>query len=198
MTDSQTSDSSHADRAHSELGGSGALQWVNCQGSIFLARALPPQEPNESMLLGTEAHELAEMALEDFLNSKIENTDPDIRLHLSDASDEMKEHIDAYVQFVWKELLEESITGKAYGIETPFVLNEELEMFGTVDFWAVYIDDRGKRVGVICDFKYGYHKVEVEKNPQLAFYACALRKFCQDNNKDLDYVVTAIFQPRAY
>lgn len=191
-----TENPDHKTRSHSVLGGSSALRWVNCPGSVFYTKDLPPEEASEAALEGTKAHELAEIALSDYLDHLIEGTDPNIRLELSSADETMKEAVEGYVKAIWENLLEKSLTGKAYGIEEFFCLDDNLDMAGTVDFWAVYIDDRGKRVGVIADFKYGFHSVEPEKNAQLAFYACGLRKMLTDKGKDIDYVRAAIYQPR--
>lgn len=189
----------HAVRDHAILGGSSALRWVNCPGSVFYTKDLPAEESSEAAIEGTKAHEFAECALSEFLDYQISGNPPDVATSLLNQCDDetMLSHVNDYVSHIWTKLLEESITGKAYGIEDSLILNEQLDMAGIVDFWAVYLDDRGKRVGVIADFKYGFHVVDVEKNAQLAFYACALRKFLQDNGKDLDYVRAAIFQPRA-
>lgn len=187
----------HKARSHSILGGSSALRWVNCPGSVFYTKDLPPEEASEAALEGTAAHELAEMALSDYLDHLIEGTDPNIRLELSSADETMKEAVEGYVQAIWEIILEKSLTGKACGIEEFFVLDEPLDMAGTVDFWCVYIDDRGKRVGCVVDFKYGFHAIDAEKNAQLAFYACGLRKMLTDKGKDIDYVRAAIFQPRS-
>ncbi len=70
-------------------------------------------------------------------------------------------------------------------------------MWGTVDFWCVYIDSRGKRVLGVCDFKYGFHFVSPEKNEQFIFYAVAIRKYLQSLGKDIDYARLAVYQPRA-
>ncbi len=61
----------HKARSHSILGGSSALRWVNCPGSVFYTKDLPPEAPSEAALEGTKAHELAEMALSDYLDHLI-------------------------------------------------------------------------------------------------------------------------------
>lgn len=184
----------HADREHAPLGGSSAERWVNCPGSVFYLRDLPPDEGNAATDQGTRAHELAEKVLRSFLQHKIEGTPVE---EPSTDDPEMDEHVMDYVRAVWKEALEESITGKAYELEDRLTIDQHLQMWGSSDFWAVYIDDRAKRVGIIGDFKYGYHFVSEEDNGQLAFYAVALRSEIRRAGKDLDYVRAFIFQPRA-
>lgn len=188
----------HTERHHSELGGSSASRWSICSGSVFLTRTLPPQPTSDAAAEGTKAHELAEVCLRDFLDHKLNGTDPDINFALMSASfeSEMIEAAEGFRDAVWVKVLEESITGKAFGLEERFHFDENLDMGGLVDFWCVYIDDRGRRVGVIVDFKYGYSPVEVKKNGQLAFYATALRNYVRKHDKDLDLVRTVIYQPR--
>lgn len=188
----------HEERSHSELGGSSASRWSVCQGSVFLARTLPPQRPSDSMKEGTKAHEFAEICLGDFLNHKKNGTDPEIRFCLmtTGADPQMVDAAEGYKDAVWIKVLEQSITGKAFGLEEHFEFDKQLDMGGIVDFWCVYIDDRGMRVGAFVDFKYGYTPVEVKRNGQLAFYAVALRRYVREHGKDLDYVRTAIYQPR--
>jgi len=183
------------ERAHAPLGGSSAHRWVNCPGSIFYQQQLPKELPGEAALMGTQAHECAERMLEDFLQHKLTGSDPTVRASLTYPSD-MVDAGQGYVESLWKNVLQETITDKAYMIEEKLTLDENLQMFGYADFVVVYIDDRGKRVGVVVDFKYGYHKVIADKNYQLAFYACALREEIKKAGKDLDYVRAVIFQPR--
>lgn len=188
----------HEDRAHSELGGSTASRWSQCTGCIFLNRTLPKQPSSAAAKEGTKAHELAEVALRDFLNHKRNGTDPEIQFSLlaMNADPKMVEAAEGWRDTMWEKVLEKALTGKAYGLEEHFYFDKSLDMGGTVDFWCVYINDRGQRVGVIVDFKYGYSYVEVKKNGQLAFYGAALRRFVREHGKDLDLVRTAVYQPR--
>lgn len=187
-------ENNHTERTHSLLGGSSANRWTNCPGSVFLIKTLPPEAPSEAAIEGTKAHEVAEMWLEQYLNMKISGTAVFKNLH--EISDEMNDGANFYVTSIWKELLDESITGKAYGLEEKFTIDTSLDMSGIVDFWAVYLDDKAKRVGVVADYKYGFNPVLAKNNAQLAFYAVALRKEMKQAGKDLDIVYAAIIQPR--
>lgn len=186
----------HSERLHSELGGSTAHRWLNCPGSVFLARTVPTPKTSEAAAEGTLAHEIAEALLEGFLMFKLNG---DASLYPADTrayDPVMVEHINSYVEAVWENILEQSITNKAWGLEEKFEINEKLGMFGSIDFWAIYLDDRGHRVGAVCDFKYGFGYVDHKKNAQLAFYAVALRNFARSKGKDLDEVRAVIYQPR--
>lgn len=187
----------HTNRAHSECGGSSADRWSTCTGSVFLSRNLPLETAAEHAAQGTRAHELCEIVLEDFLNHKIDGTDPDVRSHLFKADDdEMLEAAYAWRDVIWDKVLQKTITNKAYSLEDTVTLSEPLGMFGSIDFWCVYTSDKGHKVLAICDFKYGYWSVDVHKNAQLAFYACALRSELKKHGKKVDYARGVIFQPR--
>lgn len=187
----------HTERLHGALGGSTASQWTNCPGSYFYRQTIPPAPPGPAAIDGTKAHEIAEIVLNDFLEHRVTGSDPDVRANLlDDCDDDMVAAAKDYVKCLWENVLERSITGKYYGIEETFVLSKDFDMWGSADFWAVYLDDRAKRVGVIADFKYGYNQVKVEKNAQLAFYACAMQEEFIAMDKELDRVVAVIYQPR--
>jgi hypothetical protein len=173
---------------------------MNCTGSVALIESLPVEPSSSYALLGTYAHEVAEAKLKTFLNHKITGEPLSTLTPTNSAFDDydlekVDMATDLYVKAVWEEVLKSSITGKAYGFEDKFTLNEKLAMWGYLDFWCIYISDKTKRTGVVVDYKNGYTPVSVDKNAQLAFYACALRKFVRDGEKDLDEVRCVIFQP---
>lgn len=188
-------------REHALLGGSSAHRWSVCTASAVLGKNIPDEEASEAALEGTEAHRIAEFMLKGWLDyyesGQIDYKVLDFNPKIETFIPEMTEAAKGYSKSVYEKVLENSITGKAYGIEELLTLDEKLQMFGYVDFWCVYIDDHGKRVGAIVDFKYGYHEVEVDKNAQLAFYACALREEIRRGGKDLDYVRAVIYQPKS-
>jgi hypothetical protein len=93
-------------------------------------------------------------------------------------------------------VLQQSLTGKAWGSEEEVCLDEHLDMWGIVDFWVIYIDDRGKKVLAIVDLKTGYHFVVIKKNLQLLFYGCAMIEEIKKGGKNLDVLRTCVYQPR--
>src|SRR3972149_830527 len=195
IQETQKMTNDHSDRTHAALGGSTAERWLNCPGSVFYIRDLPKEIPSEAALEGTKAHEYAEVILEGFLSYKLDGVPQDPLLVLNDELFTLGE---TYKDLVWKNVLQESITDKSYALEDKLVLDKHLEMFGFVDFWAIYIDDHGKKTGVIVDFKSGYTEITVKNNAQLAFYACALREEIVRKGKDLDRVRAIIIQPKVH
>lgn len=184
-------------REHSELALSASDRWVSCPGSIFLIRNIEVPPPGPEAKRGTHVHELCSTALTDFLQHKVDGTDPEIRFSLMSANYEAEEidNARAYVQNIWKEILNQSVTNKAWGVEERFTLDDNLKIFGTVDFWCIFIDDRAKRAACVIDYKNGFNYVS-EKSGQLKSYAVALRKEIRAAGKDIDYVITGVFQPR--
>lgn len=185
---------SHSERSHSLLGGSSANRWLNCTGSVALLQTLPPKLVGDAALKGTEAHEYLETCLKILLSHKKEGIPLEYPGHPDHTLEEI---IQETVQVIWEKVLSETITDKAYGLETKLTISKTFDMYGSIDFWVVHIDDKGKRCGVVFDFKYGYHEVPVEKNAQLAYYAVALQETLKRSNKSLDYVRTIIYQPKS-
>lgn len=186
----------HTERLHAPLSGSTAHRWPECFGSVALCKTVPPQEAGEAAKWGTFVHEIAERALKNFLNYKItgEYADPDWAKYYDD--EDAVALAQSYVDCIWKDVLQQSLTGKAWGIEEEVCLDEHLGMWGIVDFWCIYIDDRGKKVLTVVDLKTGYHFVEVKKNPQFVFYGCSMIEEIKKKGKELDVLCTCVFQPR--
>lgn len=184
-------------RTHRRLGGSTGHVWSNCPGSVFLYEEVGPQKATAKTDEGTKAHDIVEIVVSDFLDHKIHGTDPDIRSHLTCDDDDMLDAALGCRDAIWTRGLHQSITGKAFGFEEEFTVDENLDMGGPCDFWCIYIDDRGKRAGYILDYKYGMYVVHAKKNPQLAVYAVGMWQEMLRMGKDLDYVRAAIYQPRA-
>jgi hypothetical protein len=82
-------------------------------------------------------------------------------------------------------------------IERRLVLSQDLAMFGTADLLATGRNVRtegGDWEGLIADLKYGKGKpVSAVNNPQLAYYAVALKRM---SDKPLQRVKVVVVQPR--
>lgn len=189
-----TQNDTATERPHAELGGSSAERWMICPGSYWLYKQVTGDEPlHINTIRGTKAHSVAESHLRAFLEQKILG-ESQVKILAEEDDEELTVWAKDYVTDVWEKVLLFSATNKAFGVEDEFVLDKDLNMWGYVDFWCIYVDDKGKRVGVILDYKTGYHAVDVAKNAQLAFYAVALRKWVRSHGKDLDYVRTCVHQ----
>lgn len=187
----------HSDRGHALLGGSSMEIALNCTGSVFHRMNYKfEEEENEAADLGTKTHEIGEALLTNLLIEKTDGTQNYMPIPACDDEETMT-NAQGWRDIVWEKGLEQSITQKAWGVEALLTLDEKLQMWGYTDFWGAHIDDRGKRKGIIGDYKNGFIIKEAEGNPQLAFYACALRAELQRVGRDIDYVQAFIYQPRA-
>lgn len=183
----------HSDRPHGELSSSWAPVWVNCHGAYALIKSLGHIPPTEKMMRGTYVHEVCDKILTNFLAFKEDGAfrEPIV------ADAEALERAQEWVDIIWKEVLEESLTGKAYDIEALITISKEMGMFTYADFLALWTDDRGKRKAYVVDYKNGYSIVGAKGNYQLAFCGVAARCEVRKMGKDLDYVDVAIFQPNS-
>lgn len=181
----------HASRKHALCSASSAERWLECPGSVGLSMTVPEPPTSPYALEGTEAHELSEKILHQWV--KDDYTLEDEFLHsLREGREEMFDYVMQYVHACVEESMAFDGT-PTIRIEQRLTFNEDMKMFGTADFIATGIMG-GKATGVIVDLKYGRgKKVKTEGNPQLAYYAVALRS-C--SKKQLEQVRVRIVQPR--
>lgn len=192
----------HEERAHARFNFSGAHRWLNCEGSIALSETLPPQAQTPWAKKGTLQHELNEKALLAFITYKKSGLQATMYVAKDDPEcefdgEEALRISEIYTKYIWESALEQALTGKAYALEDKLVLDEKLDLWGTADFWAAYINDKAKRLGIVVDYKNGHYVVDIKNNPQLMLYALGLRAELRRRGKDLDVVKTAIIQPNA-
>ena len=190
---------SHADRLHALCSASGAERWLNCPGSVSLSRAIPEEPPSAASREGTRAHELAERILRQWEKDGrrldmgwIEGLRPEYEDTVKDGWS-MLDYAMTYVNLCIDEVENfDPGTDVSVRLEQRIVFNADMAMFGTVDFFATGTRG-GVAYGVIVDFKYGKKKIPVENNPQLAYYAVALKR---GSKKKLEKVKVRVVQPR--
>lgn len=173
--------------AHAKFGGSSAYRWMQCPGSIKMADATPPREPNRYMLEGTAAHELAEICLtaghdaEEFIGRVVRGIEVD---------EEMAQCVQVYLDDVRSVV--HSNTRMKLQVERKVVLNDEC--FGTVD--AMCFDPDTDWL-YVWDYKHGAGQgVNAEGNQQLLFYATLAMK--ANESKTFAGCTAKIVQPRFY
>jgi len=158
---------------------------------------LPPLPPSRYAEEGTKAHELAEKIVRDWLSKNaidhawVETLRPEYADTTDDTGRSMVDYVMSYVAVCHDYLAElERPHAKP---EVKLTLDEELALYGTVDFVASGTRG-GKAEGLIVDLKYGRGvPVKAEGNPQLAYYATALKSM---SRKALERVRVVIVQPR--
>ncbi len=199
----------HAEREHSELGGSSCDRWWNCPGSVRQSRGVPRLNTSFARL-GTAAHEVADLCLKE--GREVEEMVGRMFNHEEgqepiECDDEMAEAVDVHLGFC-RALITLSEASPAqdrrYWIEEPGTLeklNPPAPMFGTSDFSAFYIERplMGSWLGVlhIVDYKHGAgYAVEARGNPQMRYYA--LMAVLGHPELKVDLVRMTIVQPRAW
>lgn len=183
----------HTERKHALFGGSSADRWLRCLASVKLSADMPPEPETEWAAEGTKAHELCEQKLKAFVVHRRTGKEHKV-IEWDDSF--MNTIADQYVEHIWNEVLDGSVTDKVILFEEKLILRPDVA-FGFVDLAVLYIDDRGRRAAWVADFKYGYVQVDAEDNMQLAFYACALQRMLKAKGKEVEYVNVGIYQPRA-
>lgn len=181
----------HAARKHALCSASAAERWLECPGSVGLSMTVPEPPPSIYAIEGTEAHELSETILHQWAKDNYSLSDEFLH-SIREGREEMFDYVMQYVYACVEESMAFDGT-PTIRIEQRLTFNEDMKMFGTADFIATGTMG-GKATGVIVDLKYGKgKKVKTENNPQLAYYAVALRS-C--SKKQLEQVRVRIVQPR--
>lgn len=195
----------HSDRAHATLAPSSAHRWVNCPGSIALARGIE-ESPSVFAAEGTAAHQLAEHCLSAGFDASrfhgwVVETRPKpgtAAIHQGKADGVTSFEVDAgmvdavqtYLDVV-REIAEES---DDFEIEQRMDITALVPgVFGTGDAIAYRSDLR--RVTIV-DYKHGQGvPVDVVENEQLLTYAAGVAQ--RYHNRGVDEVELIIVQPRA-
>lgn len=182
--------SGHSKRLHSPCSASSAYRWLACPGSVGLSNELPPEPTSKYAAEGTRAHELAEILLKRVIEKKL---GPDGCLEIPQRfPEDMRDHVLSYVNMV-KEIIESFTEPPAIRLESRLYLEKDIGLFGTADV-AMTGKHGCKYVGIVVDLKYGKIPVSAYENPQLAYYAAAMRR---TSKKKLERIDVMIIQPRA-
>lgn len=186
-----------APRAHAILGASSSHRWIECPGSIGLSVGVE-NEQTEFAREGSAAHEIAEMCLlsgedaEVHEGDLIEGYDKTEEFDAIYVDDNMASAVQIYLDAVRKEH-EDAGEGAELLVEARFDLNHVYPgMFGTND--AIVYNPATLKLTVF-DYKHGQGiSVDVERNPQLMYYA--LGALTGKHNRPVDEIELVIVQPR--
>lgn len=191
--------SEHANKAHSDFGGSVIGRVIACPGSVALVKTVPERHSSAYADEGTFAHALGEkhllarnfdaqqsigdeIASPKLASKKVVTAEmaAAVQVYLDAVQEEMNRSADPIL------LIEERFT-------LPIATAEEGEVFGANDA-LVYHPSLGRLV--VFDYKHGAGvSVSVEDSPQLKFYAAgAALSHPEWNIAELELVIV---QPRA-
>lgn len=185
----------HSERAHARLSPSFMDTALKCPLAIILKEKFGSNGTNLASEFGTKCHEASEIKLSNFLLFKQTGALPAVDITGMYADPEVKIIAETWRDLVWKNVFEQSITGKAWEIEGRLTYSEKYDLWGTSDLWLVATDDRAKRFGHIADLKTGRILIDINDNEQLPTYGVCLREEVRRLGKDLDYVICSIYQP---
>lgn len=188
----------HSERGHAVLSPSSSERWLNCTPSARLAEEAG-SKTSEYAEEGTTAHELAEYALKSWIYGTFypECDDLPVPQEIAsnkDYSEEMKEAISRYVDFVTGEFYE--MQKGPFGGSVATYLEEELDIskyapdsFGSADVSLV-----SEQIVHIIDLKYGKGVKVSAESPQFKMYALGvLAKF---GGPKVKRVRMSVAQPR--
>ena len=175
-----------AGTAHAVLSASASSRWLHCPPSLRAGEHIinvPSQWADE----GTRAHELCAQALAKDWGKEI----TPLKQADSEYDEEMKQSAVCYAAFVKEQagscdcdVFIEHRVDYSNAIGVP-------DSFGTAD--CILLGHDG--IARIIDFKYGYKRVEVEKNTQLMLYAAGVMEEFGKRYGIKEFRLS-IFQPR--
>lgn len=172
--------------AHAKLSASGSARWINCPGSVA-AEADLPDTTSPFAQEGTNAHELAELCLENGHNARDWVGKALVENNAHTVTEEMADYVQQYLDYV------RSLEGHLMIEERVDYSDWVPDGFGTAD--AVIIQGQESVLRVI-DLKFGKGvKVYAENNTQGLLYALGVYNMTS-MLYDIETVVITIHQPR--
>lgn len=165
----------HKQRKHSTLGASTSWRWINCPGSVYKTKDLPPQKEGPAAKKGTQMHEKLEAIIRKALkgDAKLSKSLP---RELAIAAEHILENIEEHHEV----LIEEKV-------DLSFI---DPELFGTLDY--AIVEPFGKLH--VIDYKNGKGPVVAKYNTQLLYYAIGVG---QKYDFEFENVKMDIIQPNA-
>ena len=167
---------------HSDLSPSSAHRWIECNGSVQMAKKYP-QRDNDAALEGTAAHWVASELVNDRTYSVGHITPFGIAV-----TEEMIQGAEMYSSAIPEDAFG-SLQVEAR-IDAP---NVHPDCWGTADAWWIHDNEIN-----VVDYKFGFSYVDVYENWQMICYAAGiLNAIPQLNDRGVTINMT-IVQPRSF
>jgi len=184
------------EKEHHLYGGSNCDIWSNCFGATSLMVGLPEEPPTTHSLRGTALHTgVLEVKTKKEIDHRISGGELAFDYSkIEHWPEEGPDLAEEFWQLIWKNVLEQFVTGKTIFIEKKLMLFPELDAGGTADSVVLYYNDKGKLVAVVGDCKFGRVRVEPDKE-QLKFYLTALNKLVKAKGKQIEEFRSFVYQP---
>lgn len=158
--------------SHSSIGASSSDRWLNCPGSIELAKQLPKEGSSIYAARGTAAHLVLEKC---FNTTKDPWSFEGFEYEGGELDDEDIEAVESSIEY-----LDDEAEGMTIYKETKINLSKPIYagLWGTAD---IVMESEDKTILIVDDYKHGVTYVEVENNSQLVYYALgAIWKLAKD------------------
>lgn len=185
-----------SEKLHHIFGGSSAYIWANCAGWYSLIKDMPVELAGPQADRGTALH-TGVLEVKTKLEIEHRVSGAELKFDYSDIPNwppEGPELAEEFWEIIWKEVLEQFITGKTIHIEKKLMLFTELDCGGTGDLVVLYYNDKGKLVCWVIDCKFGKVRVEPDEE-QLKFYSACVNKLVREKGKQIDEFRTGVYQP---
>jgi len=175
---------------HAKFSPSAGDRWVACLRAVPLEAKAPPEIAGEAAELGTDAHEVAAL----FLQNDLEQA----RIKAGILNEKSEEHVQAVIEYCAHINEVTARMTKDDGQRVSTLIEQKVEIYapycwGTADTILV-----GKETLFVSDFKSGSGYIVPVETWQLKAYAVGVVKFCQSKGIAIPAkIVVEIFQPRA-
>jgi len=182
---------------HSVLGASASPRYMNCPGSVNMARGVPEGKSSHYAEEGTAAHSLGDQLLASFddaadhLGATI-TTDEGSEFIVSQN---MADAVQVYIDHCRPLITEADVWGSEVAVDlAPYLSfnNVQAEAWGTTDFYAAV-----RKTLYVTDYKHGQGvPVSPVENSQLMFYGLGCLLLAKQHEQAVTEVVLTVVQPR--
>lgn len=186
-------------KTHHIFGTSTAKYWSKCPGWAGLIKTLPPTPPGKDADKGTAVH-YGVLEIKTAREIEVRQTGkslPIVYENIPNWPADGEEIANGFWEAIWKNVLEEFITGKIIYIEKKVMFDEASDAGGTLDLIVIYYNDKGELVAASVDLKTGRVRVEPDCD-QIKYSLAAVMRRLDEKGKRIEKFKGAIYQPQHF